>query len=165
MSKSERLIIIIGIMLAFILTISAAVFHGKGPFPEIPPKEVKWIWTALLGEVVGAVIFAFKSLFRKRNIEVYLKFERKKAIDIELDGDKCTYEVIKDNKTKDEGKIIPEWVFSGWRCPLPDTANDCDKVKLTLVDRDGKKWEVPHFRPTDVIQKASIVKNPNKDKK
>jgi len=43
MSKIERLIIIIGIMLAFILTISAAIFHGKGPFPEIPTK---WIWVS-----------------------------------------------------------------------------------------------------------------------
>jgi len=160
MSKIERLIIIIGIMLAFILTISAAIFHGKGPFPEIPTKEVKWIWTALLGEIVGAVIFAFRTIFRKRNIEVYLEFERKKAIDINLDGDKCEYEVIVDNKTKDKGKIIPEWVISGWRCPLPDTANDCDKVKLILFERNGKKWEVPHFRPTDIVQVASRVKDP-----
>jgi len=165
MSRTERLIIIIGIMLAFILTISAAIFHGKGPFPEIPPKEVKWIWTALLGEIIVSVIWAFKTLFRKRNIEVYLEFERKKAIDVELDGDKCMYEVIKDNKTKDEGKIIPEWVFSGWRCPLPDTANDCDKVKLILVEKDGKKWEVKHFRPTDVIQQASRAKKLEKGKK
>lgn len=154
MSKVERLLIIISVILAFILTISAAIFHGKGPFPEIPAKEVKWIWGALLAEIVGAVIFGFKTLFRKRNIEVYLEFERKKAIDIVLDDKKCMYEVVKNNKIKDKGKIIPEWIMSGWRCSLPDTANDCDQVKLILIEKNGKKWEVPHFRPTDLVQKA-----------
>lgn len=114
----------------------------------------KWGLGAVIVEIVGATVAAFKWSLSPFDIMVNLDFSPTNPFDVDLDVDKCTYEVREGGKIVETGKMDLALSRGGWQSNLPSSVKPKQVVKLELVEKNGKKWEVKHFYPFTATQKA-----------
>lgn len=76
-------------------------------------------------------------------------------ISIDLDIDKCTYE-IRDVQGRKKPSGRPNITFGtgGWSFQLDKSISESDSVRLHLVGRDGRRWRVNPFDPFVTEQTA-----------
>jgi hypothetical protein len=113
----------------------------------------KWSWTAIIAEIVGATIIAFKWMLSPIEINVSLDFSPVEPFDVNLDADNCTYQVREEGRVTSEGKIAVALVNGGWQCTLPSTIKPKNVVTLKLAETNGAKWEVQSFFPFDITKR------------
>jgi hypothetical protein len=113
----------------------------------------KWSVTAVIAEIVSATVVAFKWWFSPLEISVSLDFSPKEPFDIDLNADKCTYEVRAGGDVISGGKVAVALAEGGWQCTLPSTIKPNHIVSLNLEEKGGTKWEVRWFYPFAITKK------------
>ena len=152
--RVERRTVLIVFLFIIVVTAIAGVLTLLGLFPKADPQFGRWIMGVLLVEILGAVVGFLK--YRPEAMFVNILFPPKiQPQKIDLDQNKCTYEIKdKDGKVK-SGNIVPMPGPGGFQCRLSYNVNPSDYVKLNLVEKNGKQWEVPYFCPY-VTNKAAV---------
>ena len=148
--------LIMGFLLLTALTVVAVLGANIGVFGEAVRTSffAEWGLTAVIAEIVGAIVFAFKWSLSSPKIRVLLDFSPRAGVDVYLDPDNCTYQVRDEGGIINEGKVTVT-LEEGWQCTLPSTTKPEDSITLSLVERDGRKWEVRPFYP------FAVTKQPN----
>ncbi|MGD8545439.1 MAG: hypothetical protein PVH12_04615, partial [Candidatus Bathyarchaeota archaeon] len=106
-------------------------------------------------EIVVATVAAFRWSFTPFDIRVNLDFSPKDPIDVDLDVDKCSYEVREEGKIVETGKMDLAFAHGGWQSNLPSNIKPKHNVRLNLTEKSGKNWEVRPFYPLAITQKAN----------
>ena len=154
----ERIVFLIAFLAVTVLTAVVVLLANIGIFGDSVRTSdfSKWGIGAVLAEIVGATIVAFKWTVNPGNIQVNLDFSPKVPIDVDLDVDNCTYEIREEGKITATGKIDLSFAQGGWQCTLPAVAtlNSFRIIRLNLTERSGQKWEVKPFYPLSITQKA-----------
>jgi hypothetical protein len=140
-----------------VLTAIVVLAANIGVFGEAVRTSdfAKWGIGAVIAEIVGATVAALKWSLSPFDIRVNLDFSPKDSLDVDLDVDKCTYEVREEGKIIEKGKIDLALAHGGWQCTLPSTVRPKHVVGLNLTERSGQKWEVRPFYPLAITQKAN----------
>ena len=161
MTPRERFTVLMVFMGILLATFLAAILVGLGVFPQADPELFKWLIGTGIVQILGAVIWAFRDSFQsKGKVSVNVLFPSKPLTDVELDTEKCTYE-LRDgdsNQVKDKGKLIPTLGPGGWQFVLPQSVIPTDYVKLFLTEKDGDRWEVGWFVALVTTQQATPVR-------
>lgn len=152
----ERLILLIAFLAVTVFTAVIVLLANIGAFGEAVRTSdfSKWGIGAVLVEIVGATVAAFKWSFLPVNIQVNLDFSPKMPVDVNLDVDNCTYEVREQGKIVATGKMDLALGQGGWQCNLPATVRLNSIIRLNLIERNGQKWEVQPFYPLAITQRA-----------
>ena len=154
----ERIILLTAFLAVTVLTAVVVLFANIGFFGEAVRTSdfSKWGIGAVLAEVVGATIAVFKFSFIPIQIKVNLDFPDS-VPDVNLDLDKCEYEIREGGNVSSSGKLaIAEGEAGGWQCTLPPTVTSNQIVKLNLVEMNGKKWETNPFYPYVKTQQVKM---------
>jgi len=154
---NERRMYLAAFLMITALTAIVVLGANIGAFGEAVRTSdfAKWSLSAIIAEIVGATVIAFKWLLSPLDISVNLDFSPKEPIDIDLDADNCSYQAREGGKIISEGKITVALADGGWQCTLPPTIKHKHVVNLSLIERNGKTWEVRSFYPFAITKKPS----------
>lgn len=153
----ERFMLLLAFLAVTVLTAIVVLFANIGIFGEAVRTSdfAKWGLGAVIAEIVGATITALKWTLPPYDIKVNLDFSPENPIDVDLDVDKCTYEIREAGKIIEQGRMDLALAHGGWQSTLPSTVKPKHIVRLNLTERSGKKWEVRPFYPLAITQKAN----------
>ena len=153
----ERIMLLLAFLAVTVLTAIVVLFANIGIFGEAVRTSdfAKWGLGVVIAEIVGATITALKWTLHPYDIEVNLDFSPENPIDVDLDVDKCTYEIREAGKIIEAGRMDLAFAHGGWQSTLPSTVKPKHIVRLNLTERSGKKWEVRPFYPLAITQKAN----------
>jgi hypothetical protein len=78
-----------------------------------------------------------------------------KPIDVDIDGDKCQL-LIRDkhSRPKSERNLSLLLGSGGWYFRLLEEVENSDSVRLEIVERNGRRWEVKPFDPYETVVQA-----------
>ena len=159
MAERETRIMLMAFVAITVITALVALAANIGLFGEDVRLSnfSSWALTAVLAEIIGATVLAFRRLVvAPGTVYVNVDFPDKDPIDVDLDGDSCTYQITRDHD-KIENRAIIVFGEGGWQCQLPPSVRATDIVQLSLIERTGQKWEVRPFRPMITTQTALSV--------
>jgi len=153
----DRTILLLAFLGVTVVTAIGVLGANIGIFGEAvrTSEFAKWGLGAVIAEIVAATLAAFKWSFTPFDIKVNLDFSPKDPIDVDLNVDKCNYEVREEGKIVEKGKMDLALAHGGWQSNLPSTIKPKHVVRLYLTERSGKKWEVRPFYPLAITQKAN----------
>jgi hypothetical protein len=155
----ERMMFLIAFLGITILTAVIVLSANIGLFGEAVRTSdfSKWGIGAVLAEIVGATVIAFKWSFTTTVVKVNLRFENESSSGVDLDFDKCMFTIRESGNIVSTGKL--DLVFGlgegGWQCTLPSTVTSNQSVQLDFVERNGQVWWVKPFAPFLISQKVT----------
>jgi len=154
------LILIFGILTGVIAIMG--VLANVGVFGEDvrTSSAAKWLLTSIIGPIASVVVLFVRSeLVTKQPLMINIYFRKNPsayppeyAQVVDIDEESTTFEILLGNDKVEGGKadLAPEGSQDGqpvwrWRSPIPLSPEH--RVKLTIVDKDKKRWTV-NTRPT-----------------
>lgn len=144
--KIERRTVLFVFLFIIVITAIAGVLALLGLFPKADPQFGRWIMGVLLVEILAAVIGFLK--YRPEAMFVNILFPPSiKPQKVDLDQNKCTYEIRDKDGNVKSYKVVPIVGPGGVQCRLSSNVNPSDYVRLNLIEKNGKEWEVPYFCP------------------
>jgi len=154
----ERMIFLIAFLGITILTAVIVLFANIGFFGEdVRTSDFsKWGIGAVLAEVVGATVIAFKGSFAPTVVKVNLEFENEPSSGVDIDVDKCTFTIRESGNIVSTGKLDLVFGFGGWQCTLPSTVTSNQSVQLDFIERNGHTWWVKPFVPNLISQRVNL---------
>lgn len=96
----------------------------------------------------------------QKNLRVAINFDPKPIQEVDLDVDRCVYELKEEGRLIKRGKMALATGAGGWQCILPlDIWNAAENVTMVfqLRDKIGNKWITNPFFPFVSTQKAIAV--------
>ena len=152
----ERSAFLVGFLALTAFTVIGVVGANLGFFGEVGQASPIALWglAPVVAEVVGATIMAFKWLLSPYRVSVVLDFTPMDSGLVDLNADKCTYEIREDGKLVEKGYITVASTRGGWECTLPLTVKPKQVVSLSLREKNGEQWDVKPFYPLSTTQKA-----------
>ena len=133
-----------------LMTAIAAVAANLGVFGLDPESRFAQVTlSAVLVEVAAAVIFIWKArALEPSTVIARIRFpDGAHAEDISLDLDSCSYEIRGSASKVRSGRPSLTYGNAGWECRIPSPTGMEQAVRLTLVDRSNRRWEVRPFYP------------------
>lgn len=146
--KSIFFIVFLGLTVATVIAVLLASIGIFGD-SEIVKNFASWGSGAVLAEIVGTTILAYKTVMNVKSHlpKVIIDFPISPS-EVRLDSDRCTYKINIRGKKPLSGKANPAFGKGGWEINIPqDVTSEYDTIELTLVERSGKKWTTTPFYP------------------
>lgn len=171
LSPAQKWIVFLIVYGLFLAVGIVAILAITGAINVVPAFET-WAVGVLVVDICAAAITVFRQTFEKdaplpvvdppvhpgegKAIHrVSIVFRGVEGIRVALDRDHCTYEIRNTlNQPKAKGPCVVRRIGKSWEAEFDYPLLPADWIRLRLIDKDAKAWEVADFRMNEHREEA-----------